>query len=419
MNNKIDKMVKYAYTKVPMYAKIYEKDFYIREILEKNMLEEEFGKLPLITKEKILESEDFFSAEYVCNRQNIMEVSTSGSTGKCIKIEWNKDEYSRSLLKLWILRWKYYGINTNDKLCFFYTTGNTEKSVMNNTFYEEKDNMIGFSKSSLSDERMMEIYNKLLEFKPVWMNIQPSIAMIFANFIEQNRLESIPSLRYIEFTGEMLFNNVKNKVKDVFKCKVANQYGCYEANSIAYECPCGNMHCMDDNVYVEIIDNDGKNVVEEEGKVIITTLNNHAMPFIRYEVGDRGKLHKNVKCECGNKSHILELKSGRICDYAIMKDGSKVNSYVFVRAIDKVNLQCSNVIRQFQIIQKDFDYFLVNLILDDDIVDEGWGERIIEDVFLKSITEEKLYDTEFEFEYFDKFSLDSDNGKLRYFKREI
>ena len=38
---------------------------------------------------------------------------------------------------------------------------------------------------------------------------------------------------------------------------MTNQYGCYEANSIAYECPCGNLHWMEENIYVEVLDDEG------------------------------------------------------------------------------------------------------------------------------------------------------------------
>ena len=81
---------------------------------------------------------------------------------------------------------------------------------------------------------------------------------------------------------------------------------------------------------------------------------------------------------------------------------------------------CKNVIKQFQIIQKDYDYFLVNLILDEDIIDnEGIRENIVEDSILASIKDERLYDTEFDFEYYDDLFLDVLNGKLKYFISEV
>ena len=174
---------------------------------------------------------------------------------------------------------------------------------------------------------------------------------------------------------------------------------------------------MEQNIYVETINEEGEVINNQEGNIIITTLKNHTMPFIRYKVGDKGKIVTDYICQCGNHSSILELTTGRISDYAILKDGSKVNSYVFVRAIEMVNKLCENIILQFQIVQKDYDYFCVNLILDEVIIDEGIGEREVEDMFLKNVKDERLFDTEFEFEYFDEFLPDVNSEKIKYFKK--
>lgn len=129
----------------------------------------------------------------------------------------------------------------------------------------------------------------------------------------------------------MLLESTRRKLEEAFKCKISNQYGCYEANSIAYECPHNKLHCMEDNIYVEIVDNEGKEVTKvNEGNIIITTLNSHAMPFIRYKIGDRGVMDYNQEvCKCGNKSPVLKLSSGRVNDYIVLDDGSRINAYVY------------------------------------------------------------------------------------------
>ena len=62
----------------------------------------------------------------------------------------------------------------------------------------------------------------------------------------------------------MLLESTRRKLEEAFKCKISNQYGCYEANSIAYECPHNKLHCMEDNIYVEIVNNVGKEKNYEE-----------------------------------------------------------------------------------------------------------------------------------------------------------
>lgn len=96
----------------------------------------------------------------------------------------------------------------------------------------------------------------------------------------------LASLKYIEMTGEELTDGLRFRIQECFHCPVADQYGANEVNSIAYECPEGNLHCMEDNVYVEILDDEGNPVPEgEAGNIYVTTCHNHAMPFIRYGIG--------------------------------------------------------------------------------------------------------------------------------------
>lgn len=118
-------------------------------------------------------------------------------------------------------------------------------------------------------------YFEILDYNPVWMILQPSIAVILCQIAEKNN--STPSnLKYIELTGEELSDAARKKIQSVFRCYIANQYGCKEVNSIAFECPEGNMHCMSSNVYVEVTDTDNL--------IYVTSLNNHIMPFIIWRV---------------------------------------------------------------------------------------------------------------------------------------
>ncbi len=67
---------------------------------------------------------------------------------------------------------------------------------------------------------------------------------------------------------------------------------------------------------------------------------------------------------------------------------------------------------------KKYNYLLIKLILDDNVVYGEIGERPVEDEFLKQIEDARIYDTEFEFEYYEEFISDGKTGKLRYFERQ-
>lgn len=243
-----------------------------------------------------------------------------------------------------------------------------------------------------------------MNYKPVWLLLQPSIAGMIINIVKKYNLESINTIKYIEFSGEMLDEALKNEIKEIFNCKVANQYGSYEFNSIAYECPEGNMHIMGSNVYVE---------TDENENIIVTSLNNYRNPLVRYNIGDKGKiLNSPMRCKCGNNNSILELKLGRSHDFIINKYGEKINSYIFMKAIKRVNNELDDVVKQFQIIQTDIDKFQVRLYIDK----RSEIKKIIK-VFEENILEDTLVNAEYKYILEDGYIKERGDRKLMYFRR--
>ncbi len=315
-----------------------------------------------------------------------------------------------SLSSLWLRRKHYYGIRPHDKHCYFYTTrsfGKIEVEV------EDKGYALGFSKCNLTDERLCAIWNRMVEFQPIWMNLQPSIAFLLCKVIESHELKQMESLKYIELTGELLTSDMKRHIEDVFHVKVVNQYGSVEVNSIAFECPCGHLHCLDENCYIEIVDGDGRKVEDGvEGEVYVSTLTNYAMPLLRYQLGDRGYLSTEI-CGCGETGKILYLSTGRCNDYAIDEHGDKVNAYIFARAVENTNCMIDHAILQFQIIQKCIKRFIIRLVVDEDI-----DKKEIEMVFKNNIGQETINNEYFEFLYSTELLPDDRTGKLRWFINE-
>lgn len=417
MNKRIIDMVKYAYTNVPFYRKL-AKD---NNIDVKNLDETDFENLPLVQKNDIVEQpKELLSDQYLLfpKKNHILLRSTSGSTGKYLKIYWDEYEAVQSMVPLWVARQRYYHIKPSDKYCFFFNNVENGNHLVEegNIAYSENDTYIGFSKNGLTKERLLEIYYKMYEFKPKWLMMMPSVGALLCECIKENKLLPINSIEYIEFTGEMLLDSFRKEVEELFQCKVSNQYGCNEADSIAFECPCGHMHMMTSNEYVEIIE-DGKCVSDGvEGDIYITTLYNHAMPFIRYCIGDRGRIVTDIECPCGNKRSILEVTKGRKNDYILMKDGRKINAFVFVRTIEFLNARMGNIIKQFQIIQNDYGVFTVRLAVLKQCI--NWKD-VIKEEFINFLKEPDLKNAEYKLELSDALFPDDKNGKLLFFKNEL
>ncbi len=380
----------------------------------------EESKEPDITEFPIIQKQDLFHnvpaeiMDYVMGRileEEVVQMSTSGSTGICLPVLWHKNDYRRSMAPLWMLRKKYYNISPNDKLCYFYTI---REDGERDPVYEFRNQTLGFSKCSLDEERIYNIYQMILDFGPKWMLLQPSMAELLLEAAQKFGLPPVKELEYIEFSGEMLFQELRERVKRFFGCQVSDQYGSNEVNSIALECPHGNMHCTSSNVYVEITDEKGKVISDDsEGEIIVTSLNNRIMPFVRYRIGDRGRIRHDIKCSCGNRNPVLELTMGRSNDSIRTRQGRKINPYIFVHAVEAINCSYDDVIKQFQVVQRDYNRFRVLLRIDDHSVKED-----IEELFVRYILEPELKQAEYEFIYSDSF-INGDGRKLRYFTNDM
>lgn len=373
----------------------------------------DFSELPLLEKDEIVEDPLRLMAPCylpLLYRGELVRNDTSGSTGKYMEVYWQKQDYVKSMYPLWFYRKHFYGIHTWDKMCRFYTisqVGSREELCRHTR------NGLEFSKNDLSEERLLDIYRQMEEFQPVWLLLQPCIAELLCFIKIKYQMPDIASLRYIEMTGEELTEELRVRIQKCFHCPVANQYGANEVNSIAYECPEGHLHCMEDNVYVEILDDAGKPVpAGESGNIYVTTCHNHAMPFIRYGIGDIGSLEENT-CSCGHRGRILKLKSGRRDDWVWMEDGQKINPYVFIRAVEAVNAIYERSIFQFQVVQTAYRNFLIHLAVDDDEELEA-----IRHCFLDNIGDSDLRDAQYEFYFYEKLFPEI-NGKRKFFKSEI
>jgi len=418
MDKKLLDITSHAYQTVPFYQELAK----VNGINIENIKTiDDFEKLPFIDKSMMQNTSLSTLSEpynhYPYNSQMLIR-RTSGSTGQFLKVYWHEADDRNSLLELWWIRKKYYGVSPNDRLCYFYTT-----DYINNKLVDEKDEKesllkkeLGFNKKSLNTDELKEIYMKIYEYDPVWMLLQPSTALLLAECILAYELPKLRSLKYIEFSGEILFESYKEILDEAFGCKINNQYGCVETNSIATYMGGSELICHGSNVYVEVFENGVKTRDGEEGDIYVTSLTNHAMPFIRYKTGDRGRLFNNIDKETNATLQKLELTNGRISDFVVVEENEKIPAYVFVRSIEHVSEEIGPVINQFQVIQNNINNFTVKLAIKPAY--KGWKDTI-QELFIKYVNQPLLKNAEYEFEFSTHLFPQETTGKLAFFYNKM
>lgn len=100
--------------------------------------------------------------------------------------------------------------------------------------------------------------------------------------------------------GHVISKGVRDFFKQEFDCEVYMYYASMELGSIGAECEFHNgLHVNEENLIVEILDKNNNKIPDGKiGRIVVTSLLNEIMPFIRYDTGDLGLIMLGV-CPCG------------------------------------------------------------------------------------------------------------------------
>lgn len=246
---------------------------------------------------------------------------TSGSTGD--PFIFAKDKFCHALT--WAViqnRFGWHGIDLNKSLqARFY---GIPKEFVGKLKEKSKDYFSKRKRFSIFDLSENAFEKTLKTFKRTpfeYINGYTTTIVQFAKFLEAKNIilkEICPTLKVCVVTSEMLFEDDRQLMERQFGVPVINEYGASELDLIAFEDEEHHWRINWETLFVEIVDENGKEVKNgEEGKLLITSLYNKAHPMIRYEIGDVGSFTKTdspfptLKKLIGRSNDLVTLPSGK------------------------------------------------------------------------------------------------------------
>jgi len=130
--------------------------------------------------------------------------------------------------------------------------------------------------------------------------------------------ESLPDVKGVLTTAENLFPYQRRLIEEVLG-PVYDFYGCGEIMGVAFQCTTRDVyHLIDPHVIVEY----GEQVDDAGNReLLITDLDNYAMPLIRYANGDMGMPGDSAPCICGLPFGKMKGVSGRVSDVIKTPEG--------------------------------------------------------------------------------------------------
>ena len=149
-----------------------------------------------------------------------------------------------------------------------------------------------------------------------------------AEILYMSRTEPDLRPRSILLTADFAPQCVIDSIRENWKCNVFTHYGLTEVGfGCAVDCEQhAGHHLRAADLIIEIIDPiSGKVVVPgESGEIVITTLNNEAMPLIRYRTGDISRfIHE--PCGCGGVLPRLARVEGRMENNLTVKESGTLS----------------------------------------------------------------------------------------------
>jgi phenylacetate-CoA ligase len=166
------------------------------------------------------------------------------------------------------------------------------------------------------------------------------------------------ALKAVVPTSERLTIGERQAIETVFGCPVINRYASNEFGVLAQECPNGRLHLNTASYVVELLalETDSPAMPGEVARVVVTDLFSHAMPLIRYDIGDLAILNPET-CACGNPTPTLGELQGRLLEMILDSRGQMVSPFVLVN-----NLREVTGITQFRFIQRTADQYELLLV---------------------------------------------------------
>jgi phenylacetate-CoA ligase len=352
-NERLIKLLKHASQKSPWYKRKFQD---LGMTAKDIQTVEDLTKLPITKKIDIRNNRDAFISEDE-NIASLVTAKTGGSTG--VSLDLFFDKYCQKLRNgAQGFADNLAGWEPGDKVAALWGNPPIAKTI------KEKLRSSLLERTKYLDTMDLNPIS-MGEFATEWRSFQPDVVFghahsifIFAQFLIENKISLQPP-KGIVATSMMLLEHERKCIEKAFGAKVTNRYGCEEVGLIACECERHKgMHINSPHVIVECVDDTGKPVpYGKAGKLVITDLNNLAMPLIRYQIEDVGVLSSD-NCACGRNLPILEKLEGRVADFLKKADGGLVGGVSLVeRTLTKIP-----GIEQMQFVQKSINKLIVNRV---------------------------------------------------------
>ncbi len=305
ISNKLSFTLKNAYENIPYFYKLAEENK-INDIFL-NFKVEKLKDIPFMDKNTLRFSRKFLLKPDYTNK--IQYCYTNGSTGGRVSVAYDQEAIDWSSAVMIFCR-NLYGHKLINKEVHLATDTRSRCNKLERLGQFSKELVNNRSNIFIKDFNNESTFNYLKELRFRRTNLLHGMPSQISGLVS----ESFDKFKIplIETSGEFLREEQRVKIEEFFSTRVIDRYGLAEAGIVAYQMPKQeNLSVIDFHTFLEVDDN---------GEIVITNLNNHIMPLIRYKTGDFC-----VRKEAVGGFEQIKMKSGR--EHTIINfDRKKLNT---------------------------------------------------------------------------------------------
>lgn len=309
---------------------------------------EDLPAIPVVTRQMMQDAPDDFSAAPVPpgSRRN----STGGSTGTPLAF-W-QDPLHQARMRVDLYRgYRWCSHRPGERMLFLW--GSDHDSHAHQTGLGRTLDCLGYNRQwvnafACTPALLEQVMARCTRWPPRLVIAYTTSAWLLAGHMRAAG-RRFPFLRAVQVTAELLTPTVREDLLAGFAAPVFNRYGCREVGNIAHECSAhAGLHVFEDSHVVEVVDDAGRQVAAgAPGRILVTNLTNRATPFIRYDLGDVGRLRVG-NCACGRSTPQLDVTEGRIGEIVTSPSGRWIHGEFFTHLFYKVD-----GVRRFRVVQED------------------------------------------------------------------
>lgn len=192
--------------------------------------------------------------------------------------------------------------------------------------------------------------------RPDYLMTFPSNFLAIARHARENGIR-LPRVQGLRGVGEVVTPELRDICRVCWGVEIDDAYSTQELGNVAFQCPeQRSYHVQSEAVLVEIIDDAGLPCPPGKiGRVVLTPLQNFAMPMIRYAIGDYAEFGE--PCPCGRGLPVLRRILGRTRNMVTLPSGEKRFSMLPGRTFARIP-----AIVQHQVVQTGLEAIEVRLV---------------------------------------------------------